>query len=76
MHLSFEVATRRGTQDEEDELVTNAKKSFCGEFNLIAVGIEGAYSRKNQNGRIPTAEPEWKMTWTAEPVWYIRAKKD
>ena len=42
MHLSSEVTTRRGTQDEEDELVTNANKSFCGEFNLITVVTEGA----------------------------------
>ena len=42
MQLSSEVTTRRGTQGEEDELVTNAKKPFCGEFNLFAVVIEGA----------------------------------
>ena len=40
--------TEEGTQDEEDELVMNAKKSFCGEFSRYR---NGAYSRKNQNGR-------------------------
>ena len=39
-----------GTQDEEDELVMNAKKSFCGEFSRYR---NGAYSRMegNSDGR-------------------------